>query len=69
MKKEAGGMEPLEPDTVRALAQVAGIEIPEEDFPKLTAALAQHLASIEALPVLEIADVESPLVFRVTWDD
>ena len=63
------GLDALDPDTVRALAQVAGIDIPDEDLKPLTAALKQHLASIEALPTMDITDVEPPLVFRATWDE
>jgi hypothetical protein len=63
------GSDAIGPDTVRTLAKVAGIDIPEEDLKPLAAALAQHLASIETLPTVEIADVEPPLVFRVTWDE
>jgi hypothetical protein len=57
------------PGTIRALARVAGIEIPEEDLEPLTVALKQHLAAIELLPKMAMADVESPLVFQVTWDE
>jgi hypothetical protein len=59
----------LDPDTVRVLAKVAGIEVPDEDLALLMAALEQHLASIDALPTMEITDVEPPLVFRVMWDE
>lgn len=59
----------LDDDTVRTLARVAGIELPDEDVIPLAAALKQHLASIAALPTMEITDVEPPLVFRVTWDE
>jgi Asp-tRNA(Asn)/Glu-tRNA(Gln) amidotransferase C subunit len=59
----------IDADTVRTLARVAGIEIPDEDVAPLAAALAQHLASIEALPTMDVTDVEPPLIFRATWDD
>lgn len=61
--------DPLKPSSVRTLARIAGIELPEEDVAKLIAALRQHLSSIEALPTREIPDVEPPLLFRATWDD
>lgn len=63
------GVDALDSVAVRALAQVAGIDIPDEDLKPLTAALKQHLASIEALPTMDITDVEPPLVFRATWDE
>ena len=63
------GADALDSDAVRVLAQVAGIDIPEEDLKPLTAALKQHLAAIEALPTMDITDVEPPLVFQVTWDE
>jgi len=63
------GSEAVTAETVRALARVAGIEVPDEDVPKLVAALTQHLAAIETLPVSDMPDVESPLIFKVTWDE
>jgi hypothetical protein len=63
------GLQELDPDTIRVLAKVAGIEVPDEDLVPLTAALQQHLASIDALPTMDITDVEPPLVFRVMWDE
>lgn len=63
------GVERLDPDVIRVLANVAGIEVPEEDIVPLAAAFQQHLASIDALPTMDITDVEPPLVFRVMWDE
>jgi Asp-tRNA(Asn)/Glu-tRNA(Gln) amidotransferase C subunit len=63
------GLQELDSDTIRVLAKVAGIEIPDEDLAPLAAALKQHLASIDALPTMDITDVEPPLVFRVMWDE
>lgn len=63
------GIKVVTPETVRTLAEVAGIEVPDEDLPKLAAALSQHLAAIEALPVSDMPEIESPLVFKVTWDE
>jgi Asp-tRNA(Asn)/Glu-tRNA(Gln) amidotransferase C subunit len=63
------GSDALDADVVRTLARVAGIDIPEEDLTSLSAALGKHLASIEALPTMDISDVEPPLVFRATWDE
>jgi Asp-tRNA(Asn)/Glu-tRNA(Gln) amidotransferase C subunit len=63
------GLQELDPDTIRVLAKVAGIEVPDEDLAPLAAALQQHLASIDALPTMDITDVEPPLVFRVMWDE
>ena len=59
----------LDPDIIRVLAKVAGIEVPEADVLPLAAAFQQHLAAIDALPTMDITDVEPPLVFRVTWDE
>jgi len=63
------GTQAIDPDTVRTLARVAGIEIPDEDVFPLAALLTQHLASIDELPTMDITDVEPPLIFRATWDD
>lgn len=59
----------VDTDTVRSLLKFSGLDIVEEDLPKLVTALRQHLAAIEVLPVVEIADVESPLIFQVKWDE
>jgi Asp-tRNA(Asn)/Glu-tRNA(Gln) amidotransferase C subunit len=63
------GLQGLDPDVIRLLAKVAGIEVPDEDLVPLAAAFQQHLASIDTLPTMDITDVEPPLVFRVTWDE
>ena len=63
------GSETIGPDTVRTLGRVAGIDIPEEDVAPLVTALTQHFAAIEALPVMDVTDVEPPLVFRAIWDE
>ena len=63
------GPEQLDPEAIRVLARVAGIVVPEEDVLPLAAAFQQHLASIDALPTMDISDVEPPLVFRVMWDE
>jgi hypothetical protein len=59
----------IDPDTIRTLGRVAGIEIPDEDLAPLVEAFTQHLGSIDALPTMDVTDVESPLIFRATWDD
>jgi hypothetical protein len=63
------GTQAIDPDTVRTLGRVAGIEIPDEDIFPLAALLTQHLASIDELPTMDILDVEPPLIFRATWDE
>jgi hypothetical protein len=63
------GSETISPDTVRTLARVAGIDVPEEDLAPLVAALTTHLASLDALPTMDVTDVEPPLIFRATWDE
>jgi hypothetical protein len=63
------GSEPISPDTIRTLGRVAGIDIPEEDLAPLVEALTTHLASVNALPTMDVTDVEPPLIFRATWDE
>ena len=63
------GPEQLDPEAIRVLAKVAGLVVPEEDVLPLAAAFQQHLASIDALPTMDISDVEPPLVFQVMWDE
>jgi hypothetical protein len=58
------GPEQLDHDVIRVLAKVAGIVVPEEDVLPLTAAFQQHLASIDALPTMDITDVEPPLTAK-----
>lgn len=59
----------MDPETIRALGQLAGLDIPEEDLNLLAAAMQQHLTSIAALEQLDLSDVESPLIFRAAWDE
>jgi hypothetical protein len=63
------GSEPISPDTIRTLGRVAGVDIPEEDLALLVGALTTHLASVNALPTMDVTDVEPPLIFRATWDE
>jgi hypothetical protein len=57
------------PEAIRELGQFAGLDIPEEDLIPLSRAMQQHLASIAALEQLDLTDIESPIIFRATWDE
>jgi hypothetical protein len=56
-------------ELIRALGQLTGLDIPEEDLIPLAGAMRQHLAAIAALEQLDLAGIESPLIFGATWDE
>lgn len=59
----------VDPETLRALGRLAGLNIPEQDLATLVAAMRQHLASIAALEHIDLTDIESPLTFTADWDE
>jgi hypothetical protein len=66
--------EAIDPQAIRTLALLTGLDIPEEDLKPLAAAMRQHLASIAALDEIDLqkfdlTDVEPPLIFKAAWDE
>lgn len=62
-------MKPDEVDssTVRALADVAGIKVPEEDVEPLVGALRNHLKGMEVLDRLDLEEFDPIVVFDPRW--
>ena len=61
--------EPIAPETIRALAQILGLQIPEEDLAQLSLALRDQLASIDQLEALDLREVAPTPPFDVRWHD
>ena len=54
-------------ELVQAAARVAGIDVPNADFPSLTAAFANQLAAIAALETVDVSEVEPIAAFDPRW--
>lgn len=54
-------------ELVAAAARVAGIEIPNADFPSLVAAFANQLGAIAALEEVDAAELEPVVTFDPRW--
>jgi hypothetical protein len=54
-------------ELVAAAARVAGIEIPNADFPSLTAAYANQLAAIAALETVDASELEPVVTMDPRW--
>lgn len=61
------GSEPISEETIRHLAKLVGIEVPDEDVAPLAAALSSQLAGIAALDELDLADVNPAIEFDPRW--
>lgn len=57
----------LAPTTVRELAALAGLALPEEDVALLAALLAGHAQVVVPLLELDLADTPSALDFDPRW--
>lgn len=55
------------PDTVRELAALAGIQLPEEDVAPVAAALAAQAETVAPLLALGLDEVPSALDFDPRW--
>jgi Asp-tRNA(Asn)/Glu-tRNA(Gln) amidotransferase C subunit len=53
--------------TVRTLADVAGIKVPEEDVEPLVGALRNHLKGMEVLDRLDLEEFDPIVVFDPRW--
>jgi Asp-tRNA(Asn)/Glu-tRNA(Gln) amidotransferase C subunit len=54
-------------DTVRTLALVAGITLPEEDVEPLVGALRNHLKGMETLDTLDLDESDPIVTFDPRW--
>jgi Asp-tRNA(Asn)/Glu-tRNA(Gln) amidotransferase C subunit len=62
MKAEA-----VDAATVRTLAEVAGISLPEEDVEPLVGALRNHMKGMEELDRLDLEEFDPIVVFDARW--
>jgi len=62
MKAEA-----VDAATVRTLAEVAGISLPEEDVEPLVGALRNHMKGMEELDRLDLGEFDPIVVFDARW--
>lgn len=58
----------VDAEVVRTLANVAGINIPDEDVESLVGALRNHLAGMKALEELDIDEADPIVTFDPRWD-
>ena len=54
-------------DTVRRLAQVAGITVPDEDVDSVVAALCTYREAFKALEKLDLTEVDPVVVTDPRW--
>jgi hypothetical protein len=57
----------VDADVIRTLADVAGIEIPDEDMQPLIGAFKNHLAGMEVLNGLDLGENDPITTFDPTW--
>jgi hypothetical protein len=60
---------PVRADVLLTLAEVAGITVAPEDLPRLAAALADQLASIEVFDDVDLDDFNPIVEFDPRWHD
>ena len=54
-------------ELVAAAARVAGIDVPNDDFPSLTAAFANQLQAIAALESVDASELEPVVALDPRW--
>jgi Asp-tRNA(Asn)/Glu-tRNA(Gln) amidotransferase C subunit len=55
-------------DTVRRLAEVAGIQVPDEDLPGVIATLKSYRAAFQAVEALDLTEVDPVVVTDPRWE-
>lgn len=55
-------------DTVRRLAELAGIDVPEEDLAGVAATLRSYKASFLAVEALDLTEVDPVVVTDPRWE-
>lgn len=66
-KKEGTLDQEITPDTVRRLAEVAGITLPAEDVDSVVAALRAYRAAFRPLEDLDLTEVDPVVVTDPRW--
>jgi len=60
--------EDVDANTIRMLAEVAGIKLPEEDVQPLIGAFRNHLKGMEALDRLDLEEFDPIVTFDPRWE-
>jgi hypothetical protein len=66
-KKEGTLDQEITPDTVRRLAEVAGITVPAEDVDSVVAALRAYRSAFRPLETLDLTEVDPVVVTDPRW--
>jgi Asp-tRNA(Asn)/Glu-tRNA(Gln) amidotransferase C subunit len=66
--KEKGMEQEITGDTVRQLAKVAGITIPDEDMDSVVAALRVYRSAFKSLEALDLTEVDPVVVTDPRWN-
>lgn len=66
-KKEGPLAKEITPDTVRSLAEVAGITVPAEDIDSVVAALRAYRSAFEPIEALDLTEVDPVVVTDPRW--
>lgn len=66
-KKEGTLDQEITPDTVRRLAEVAGITVPAEDMDSVVAALRAYRSAFKPLESLDLTEVDPVVVTDPRW--
>jgi Asp-tRNA(Asn)/Glu-tRNA(Gln) amidotransferase C subunit len=65
--KEEGMKHEITADTVRRLAEVVGITVPDEDVDSVVAALRSYRSAFEAVEALDLTEVDPVVVTDPRW--
>lgn len=66
-KKEGKLDQEITPDTVRRLAEVAGITMPDEDVDSVVAALRAYRSAFKPVDALDLTEVDPVVVTDPRW--
>ena len=55
-------------DTVRRLAEVVGIQVPDEDLPGIVATFKSYRTAFEAVEALDLTEVDPVVVTDPRWE-
>jgi Asp-tRNA(Asn)/Glu-tRNA(Gln) amidotransferase C subunit len=64
---EVGMQQEITADTVRQLARVVGITVPEEDVEAVATALRSYRVAFEAVEALDLTEVDPVVVTDPRW--
>lgn len=67
-RKEGALEHEITPDTVRQLADVAGITVPAEDVDSVVAALRAYRSAFKAVEALDLTEVDPVVVTDPRWN-